>query len=132
MATRYLEFSDIPIETWLSSLVPVSVDEQSVSTIVLGRGVEAGTTMDEVEPRQRDLCKADLYMFCSLIPSTTGVTRDSDGGWSHSEGGSRMTADDKRALRRIAMRLYRKWDTVPDGGCQSSISITSHGFRMFR
>lgn len=123
---KYADLEDMPIEDWLEGLVPMDITEGCVNDILFERGIEPGTSLDETSKKQRDLCKADLYMWCSLQPSISARVSDADGGWSHSEGGQHMTAGDKNALRAQAMRIYRLY-----GECRGSgIRVVNHGMRV--
>ena len=117
----------MPIEDWLSGLVPYDITEECVNNILFERGIEPETTLDETTKKQRDLCKADLYMWCSLQPSITPRVSDADGGWSHSEGGQHMTVGDKEALRKAALRIYRLYGENVGAG---SIRMNNFGMRV--
>lgn len=125
---KYADLEDMPIEDWLAGLVPLDITEGAVNDILFERGIEPGTTLDETTKKQRDLCKADLYMWCSLQPSITPSVKDADGGWSHSEGGQHMTVGDKTALRNAALRIYRLYGEKQGA---STIRVSSFGMRMF-
>ena len=124
---KYADLESMPIEDWLEGLVPLDITEGAINNILFERGIEPNTTLDETTKRQRDLCKADLYMWCSLQPSITPSVKDADGGWSHSEGGQHMTVGDKEALRRSALAIYRRYSEKQG---TSSIRITSSGMRV--
>lgn len=119
----------MPIEDWLSGLVAYDIPEEAVNDILFERGIEPDTSLEETTKKQRDLAKADLYMWCSLQPSITANVKDADGGWSHSEGGQHMTVGDKEALRNAARRIYRLYGEKQGA---SSIQMQSHGMRVIR
>lgn len=127
MAKKYADLEDMPIEDWLEGLVPLDITDGAVKDILFERGIEPGTTLDETTKKQRDLCKADLYIWCSLQPSITPSVKDADGGWSHSEGGQHMTVGDKAALRNAALRIYKYYGEQHGA---SSIRMQSHGMRV--
>lgn len=130
MAT-YADYTDMPVKEWLEGLVPIDITEGCIDNILFERGIEADAVLEDTTKKQRDLCKADLYIWCALTPSISGTVKDADGGWSHSEGGTQMTLSDKRILRKMALRLYRKYGETQESLGTSSININNHGIKMF-
>lgn len=124
---KYADLEDMPIEDWLAGLVAYDIPEGAINDILFERGIEPGTTLEETTKKQRDLSKADLFMWCSLQPSITASVKDADGGWSHSEGGQHMTVGDKEALRNQANRIYAMYDEKRG----ASIRMHSMGMKVF-
>ena len=78
---------DTTIEEYLRGCVGSGVTDSAISTILIDRGIAPGTDVSTLEKRQKDLCRADLYMWCASTPSVTGSVGESQwcmeaqGGW---------------------------------------------------
>ena len=94
------------IEEYLRGCVGFEVTDSAISTILINRGIARGTDVSTLEKRQKDLCRADLYMWCASTPSVTGSVEDANGVWKHKEGGTQSSAYDKRNLRQMANDIY--------------------------
>ena len=94
------------IEEYLRGCVGFEVTDSAISTILIDRGIARGTDVSTLEKRQKDLCRADLYMWCASTPSVTGSVEDANGVWKHKEGGTQSSAYDKRNLRQMANDIY--------------------------
>ena len=115
------------VEDYLYGCVGFDVAENAIATILVDRGVAFGTPIADVEKKSKDLCKADLYMWCASTPSLMGSVEDSNGVWRHKEGGTQSSAFDKRNLRAMANEIYRLYGETP---VRSQIRITSFGMSM--
>ena len=73
------------IEEYLRGCVGFEVTDSAISTILIDRGIAPGTDVSTLEKRQKDLCRADLYMWCASPPSVTGSVEDANGVWKHKE-----------------------------------------------
>jgi len=98
------------IEEYLQGKVAYDVPTGALATILVDRNVEPETDVADVDMRTRDLCTADLYMWCASTPSTKNKVEDADGQWKHSDGGWATSAYDKRQLRAMANDIYAKYD----------------------
>lgn len=127
---KFSDLNDMTMYDWLAGCVGIDITEDAVNVILYDRDIEPDATLEETTKKQRELCKADLFMWCSTLPSTTGSVKDADGGWSHQEGGQRLTAEDKEAFRKAAVAIYRKYGEPIPGGTR--IQINSHGMKMWR
>lgn len=109
--------TDMTVEEYLYGCVGFDVAENAISTILVDRGVEAGSSVLALDKRTKDLCKADLYMWCASTPSIMGSVEDSNGVWKHKEGGTQSSAYDKRNLRAMANDIYKLYGerTVSSG-----------------
>lgn len=109
--------TDMTVEEYLYGCVGFDVAENAIATILVDRGVEAGSSVLALDKRTKDLCKADLYMWCASTPSIMGSVEDSNGVWKHKEGGTQSSAYDKRNLRAMANDIYRLYgeNTVRSG-----------------
>lgn len=78
-------------------------------TIISNIPVSADTLLSQLTEKQRDLALAGVYVWAATSTSTSSRVSDSDGDWSHSEGGERLTEADKNHFLRLAKALYAKW-----------------------
>lgn len=117
------------VEEYLYGCVGFDVAENAIATILIDRGVEAGSSVSSLEKRTKDLCKADLYMWCASTPSIMGSVEDSNGVWKHKEGGTQSSAYDKRNLRAMANDIYRLYG---ENTVSSNMRIVSFGMSMVK
>lgn len=122
-----LLFHTMTIEEYLAGKVGVAVELSALQTILADRHIDEGEDAEDVSQRLKDLCTADLYMWCATLPSVGSSTKDSDGGWSHQEGGSQLYAADKEGFRRLARDIYKKYGEVKS----SRIKMNSFGMRVW-
>lgn len=121
--------SGITIEEYLHGCVGFEVADSAITTILVDRDIEPGTPVSDMEKRTKDLCKADLYMWCASTPSITGSVEDANGVWKHKEGGTQSSAYDKRNLRQMANDIYTLYGENIKG---SRIRIVGMGTRLGR
>lgn len=112
------------IEEYLYGVVGFTVKENAITSILIDRNVEAGTDVSTLDKRTKDLCRADLYMWCASTPSVQGSVEDADGVWKHKEGGTQSSAFDKRNLRQMANDIYKLYG---ENVSSSKVRITSFG-----
>lgn len=117
------------VEDYLRGCVGFEVDDSAITTILIDREVESGTDVRLLDKRTKDLCRADLYMWCASTPSVTGSVEDADGGWKHKEGGTQSSAYDKRNLRQMANDIYARYG---ENTVKSSINMNCVGMRLWR
>ena len=117
------------IEEYLRGCVGFEVSDSAISTILIDRDIVPGTPVSEIAKRTRDLCKADLYMWCASTPSVTGSVEDADGDWKHREGGTQSSAYDKRNLRQMANDIYKLYG---ENVMKSSMKMNAFGMRVWR
>ena len=117
------------VEEYLYGCVGFDVAENAIATILIDRGVEAGSSVSALEKRTKDLCKADLYMWCASTPSVIGSVEDSNGVWKHKEGGTQSSAYDKRNLRAMANDIYRLYG---ERTVSSNMRVVSFGMSMVK
>lgn len=117
------------VEDYLRGCVGFEVSDNAITTILIDREVEPGTDVALLDKRTKDLCKADLYMWCASTPSTTGSVEDADGEWKHKEGGTQSSAYDKRNLRQMANDIYKRYG---ENVTQSSIRMNCLGMRVWK
>lgn len=114
------------IKEYLQGCVGFSVDDNAIATILVDRGIESDEEAEDLTKKQRDLCKADLYMWCASTPSIRGSVEDQNGNWKHKEGGTQSSAYDKRNLRKMAFDIYKSYGE----NASTSSSIKFHGSGM--
>ena len=131
MATRNLQAEPqaMPVEEYLRGWVGFVVDDSAIATILVDRGILPGTPVSELDKKQKDLCKADLYMWCASTPSTTGSIEEADGDWRHKVGSTQSSAYDKRNLRAMAKEIYDKYG---EGTTQAGIKLYAYGMKVWR
>nr|DAP34410.1 MAG TPA: hypothetical protein [Caudoviricetes sp.] len=95
------------IEEYLLGVVGFEVKDNAITSILIDREVEPHTDVKTLDKRTKDLCRADLYMWCASTPSVQGSVEDADGVWKHKEGGTQSSAFDKRNLRQMANDIYK-------------------------
>lgn len=115
------------IEEYLRGCVGFEVADSAITTILIDREIAPGTDVTTLEKRHKDLCRADLYMWCASTPSVTGSVEDANGVWKHKEGGTQSSAYDKRNLRQMANDIYALYG---ENVRKSSIKIVNLGMNM--
>lgn len=92
---------------WLFGCVNFAVPEEAVNFVCANRGASPNTAFSDYEGEIR-LLNADLYKWILLGPGKVNNTSDGDNGWSHSEGGYTLSADDKKLLMDAANAIYEE------------------------
>lgn len=115
------------IEGYLRGRVGFEVTDSTISAILIDRGIAPGTDVSTLEKRQKDLCRADLYMWRVSTPSVTGSVEDANGVWKHKEGGTQNSAYDKRNLRQMANDIYALYG---ENVRKPSVRIVNLGMNM--
>ncbi len=121
--------TDMTVEDYLYGCVGFEVAESAIATILVDRGIEAGSSILALDKKTKDLCKADLYMWCASTPSKTGSVEEADGYWKHRTTGAESSAFDKRNLRAMANDIYKKYG---ENTIKSSIKVNSSGMRLWQ
>ena len=121
--------TDMTVEDYLYGCVGFDVAENAIATILVDRGVEAGSSVLALDKKTKDLCKADLYMWCASTPSKTASVEEADGYWKHKTTGAESSAFDKRNLRAMANDIYKKYG---ENALGSSIKMNSMGMKVWR
>lgn len=121
MADPTLHIGDMTIEDFLQGATAYEIAENALQRVLVKRKISAGSMVSTLSERELDLATADIYMWCASTPSVKNDTSDSDGNWSHKEGGWQTSAYDKRQLREMAKDLYAKWDETTVVGSKFKI-----------
>lgn len=116
------------IEDYLKDLTAFDITDGAVQNVLIDAHVEAGSDVGTLTVRQLDLCKAYTYLWCASTPSVTGSVEDSDGGWTHREGGKQSSAYDKRLMRQMGLDLLAKYGL---NAAKSTIRIVPGGMKVF-
>lgn len=119
--------TDMAVEDYLHGCVGFEVADSAIATILIDREVEQGSSVLALDKKTKDLCKADLYMWCASTPSIMGSVEDSNGVWKHKEGGTQSSAYDKRNLRAMANDIYRLYG---ENTVSSRMRVHSFGMSM--
>lgn len=117
------------VEAYLRGCVGFDVTDDALTSILIDRDVAPGTDVTELDKRTKDLCKADLYMWCASTPSVRGSVEDANSVWKHKEGGTESSAYDKRNLRIMANDIYKRYG---ENTVSSTIKMVSTGMRVWR
>ena len=105
----------ITIEQYLRGKVGYEIPDNAIASILVDRDIEAGTKVTELSTDEatntklKDLCTADLYLYCASTPSTISSHKEQDGGWTLESGGTQHSAYDARQLRAMAQAIYDKY-----------------------
>ena len=105
----------LTIEKYLRGKVGYEIPDDAIASILVDRGITSGTDVsvlssDSTENMKlRELCTADLYLYCASTPSTISSKKEQDGGWTLESGGTQHSAYDARQLRQMAQDIYDKY-----------------------
>lgn len=130
--------AEMTIEQYLRGRIYYDIPEETLRSILFDRGIGEGTPVVELSliednekrlyenKKLRDLCLADVYMYCASLPSTRNNSSESDGQWKSEQGGYQRSAFDSRQLRAMANDIYAKYGEKAQG---QKITLTSIGIR---
>jgi len=128
MAVSQYTYSTLPVEVFLRGCVGYSVSDEALMSIFMKREVEFGTTAASLTTKTKELCVADLYMYCASMPSVTSTVEDADAGWKHREGGTQKSSSDVAKLVDMANSIYRKYGEVTS---KSTIKMRPFGMKLW-
>jgi len=114
---------------YLSDCVNFAVPDGAVTAICAERDIEPTTHYGYVDQRDRDLLKADLFVWICVGPTKVNSTSDSDNGWSHSEGGYQLTDEDKDRMLAYAKTIYDKYGEEFDYDDSVEVTVSSFGIQ---
>ena len=120
--------AEVKVITYLLGVTNYPVNEEAVKVILAQRGIDLEATLADTPVKDQELAKADLLVWLCTSPSKVGVTRDSDNGWSHSEGGYTLYASDRAWLLRMANAIYSKYSEQTLMST-SHFKVRNHGIR---
>lgn len=108
-------------QDWISSKMKL-LDDDGILACLAERGIEPSVPFASLSRRDRDLLLAEGLLSQILLCGTGQTVKDTDGNYSHSEGGWQITKADKTAWENLYNALRRKWG-------EDSL-IPTHGIRM--
>lgn len=117
------------IGDYLFGCVSFAVPEETVVAKCVDRDVDPTEAYANVSQRERDLLKADLYIWICMGPTKVNSVSDSDNGWSHSEGGYQLTDEDKDRMLAYAKTIYDKYGEEFDYDDSVEVTVSSFGIQ---
>lgn len=117
------------VEDYLFGCVNFAIPQEAVDYILGEREIESNTSYENLEKKDRELLKADLYIWICMGPGKVDSTSDSDNGWKHSGGGYTLSDDDKDRMLAYAKAIYEKYDEEFDIDGSVSVAISSFGIQ---
>lgn len=105
LATFYMS-----IVSYLKGKVGFEISDSALNAILADRGTDSTTDISDITEKQRELLYADVLMWGATLPTTYSGAKESDGGWSHTEGSSTIQAADKKRFESIANDIYSKYN----------------------
>ena len=99
----------VTIEEYLKGLVGFDVSESALNSIRIFRNIEKHSDVDELTVKDKELLYADLLMWAASSPTSYTGSRDSDGGWMHTEAGKTISVTDKKRFENSAKSIYKKY-----------------------
>jgi len=103
------------IEQYLRGKVGYNIPDEAIAGILIDRGIASNTDINSLDAdpdtniKLRELCTADLYIYCASTPSTISSKKEADGGWTLESGGTQHSAYDARRLNAMAEYIYDKY-----------------------
>lgn len=97
------------IEEYLRGKTHFPVPDDAIATILADRGLIGGENPVALDARTRELCVADLYMYCATFPAITQLVEDQSGSWKHREGQGETSEWNAKVFMGRARRIYEKW-----------------------
>ena len=108
----------VTLEGYLRASVGFNLSDAALMKIRVDRGFSINQDIASVSTQLRELSYADCLMIGVSTPSQGA--KESDNGWSHQEGTLSIT--DKRAMRREAYAIYKRYGEKTSAG---SVTLTS-------
>lgn len=128
------EQEEFTIESYLRGRVPkYNISDEAMMSALVDGGVEPGTKATDTSEKQRDLSLAAIYIGLATAPTRTESVKDSDGDWSHEEGGEQNSALVQNRLLAMANELRKKWglDAVVTGSQWGFVGGGFHDVRNY-
>lgn len=92
------------------------ITPKGLRAICAKRGIEASECYSELTEMDVDLVVAESYNWMlNNVATLSKSVSDTDGDWSHSEGGAQIDSSTKRRWRNECERLCRKWGIPIEG-----------------
>lgn len=98
------------VSSYIKGKVGFDITDSAIDAILLERGFDGNSDVLELSSKDKDLIYADALMWGVTLPSTYSGSKDSDGGWTHTEGSSTIQASDKKRFEAIAQEIYARYN----------------------
>lgn len=119
------------IEQYLKGKVRnINVTDDALQAILTDAGVTAGSDATTLSVKEREIATAWLYVWIAGSPTMSEKVSDSDGDWSHSEGGEQMSANVLNRFLRMANDIFEKYELPKVGS--NSWDMVGNGFHNIR
>lgn len=99
----------VAIEDYLKGLVGFDVTESALNSIRIFREIEKNSDVSKLSMKEKELLYADLLMWAASSPTSYTGSKDSDGGWTHTEAGKTISVTDKKRFENTAKSIYKKY-----------------------
>lgn len=87
-----------------------ALEGSTITSILTQAGISEGIPVSELSQEELDTAVAHLYLWClHFLPYSKNNTKDSDGGWEHTEGGYQLLAADRERWWSYLRWLWRRW-----------------------
>ena len=113
----------------LSDISPL-LTEGDIRVVLRRRGLDFSTPVADLSERDIDLAEAEAYWKLCDQPVGGGTVKDTDGSWSHSEGGWTVSGANLAMWKAKYRELREKWGEKVL--TRSSISVRPIGMRIWR
>lgn len=110
-----------------------TVSENVIEAVLADRGCMPSTPFEDVDEKLKHLCYADLLKYVYLQPGLTKSYSQTNGTWSHKEGATQLSLEDKKLIFNEMRKQYvlgEEPQSVPV--LKPSISLEAHGMRIMR
>lgn len=119
------------IETYLKGKVRnIDITDEAMFSALVDADVEPSTAATDTTEKQRDLALASIFIWIAGSPTRSQSVKDSDGDWSHEEGGEQMSALAANRYLAMANELRKKWGL--DAVASSQWGFKGGGFHDVR
>ena len=110
-----------------------TVSANAIEAICYERGYEPSTQMCDVDVADMHLCYGDLLKYIYIQPGITKSYSQTNGTWSHKEGATQLSANDKNLILAEMRKQYAQGGE-PESAVQPKqcgIRIESHGIKPY-
>ena len=98
-----------PFELYIRGAVSFDVPDITLNNIRISRVIKYAQDVSELSTQTLELALADVLMYGASRPSSITGAKDSDGGWSHTDGSTTIGNSDRIFLRTRALDIYKKY-----------------------
>ena len=102
--------SVMTIEEYLRGKVGFEITDEALRSILVDRNIAEQVNVDTLTTKDKELAYADILMWGATRPSSYTGSKDSDGGWSHTEASSTLLKSDKERFESIANNIYIQYN----------------------